>query len=121
MCELEIARTVRRFDREDYGSVVYGIMKEGSTILGGFELSIPYRRVEQKAYWINIWDFKVAPEHQRKGFGTACYFALEKMILEKYRPEEIHLRATTPDSKRFWEKLGYTTTHDQGMKKRFGD
>ncbi len=34
MCELEIALTVRRFDREDYGSVVYGIMKEGSTHIG---------------------------------------------------------------------------------------
>jgi GNAT superfamily N-acetyltransferase len=127
MCELEITQTVLRFGREDHGSVVYGIMKENSTVLGKLVLSIPYRSDDQKTpYWIIIWEFEISPEHQHKGFGRACYLALEKMILEKYHPQEIYLQylssasvAGQPsDSKGFWEKLGYTTTHDQTMKKR---
>ena len=128
MIELEITETVPRLGREEYGSVVYGIMKEDDVVQGKFVLNIPYRNLErEKPYWIIIWEFEISPDHQRRGVGKACYLALEKMILEKYHPQEIYLQYLTTttlggqptDSRGFWEKVGYTRTHDQEMKKSF--
>jgi GNAT superfamily N-acetyltransferase len=124
MIELEITQTLRRLNREEFGSVVRGVMKEDSNLLGKFELSIPYREIEPKTpYWIIIWAFDISPDYRHRGYGRACYFALEKLIMEKYRPDEIYLEYGTTvngypsDSKGFWEKVGYSPTQGETMKK----
>ena len=124
MIEVEITETVLRRDREENGSVVYGIMKENGIVLGKFDLSIPYREIEPRTpYWVIIWTFDISPDYRHRGYGRVCYFALEKMILEKYSPDEIYLEYGTTvagypsDSRGFWEKVGFNSTQGQTMKK----
>jgi GNAT superfamily N-acetyltransferase len=128
MIELEITKTVpRKFGSEHYGSVIHGIMKEDGITRGKFLLNTPNQDVDRNgASWIVIWEFEIFPEFRGKGYGKAGYLALEKMILDKYNPHEIYLTARSlevgsPNPKGFWEKLGYATTHDQDMKKRFAE
>lgn len=53
----------------------------------------------------------VAPEHQKKGYGTYIMKSIEAQVIEKY--DKVYLDASLPAA-RLYEKLGYVTIkHEQ--------
>ena len=119
---VEITQEIQKTE----SSLVCGNMKRGSKVLGKFELNIPSPSGWAGIpYYVVIWWFEVFPEHRHRGFGRDGYFALEKMIIEKYDAEEIYLEYPIPqtidgepwDVKGFWEKLGYAVKRERLMRK----
>jgi GNAT superfamily N-acetyltransferase len=109
------------------------LIKEGETILGKLELTIPYRKKTDikfaKDYGgdypsrVLIDWFDILPEFRKKGLGQSCYYALERIIREKYNPAEIVLKSAVWNPRPFWEKMSYSLVRKDGsldtMVKRF--
>ncbi len=88
-----------------------GVIKVGELHLGRFRLDIPYRSKSLTRLipsQVKIDWFEIRPGFRRKGYGRRCYEVVQKMILERYDPDELTLKTAVWNVKGFWEKMGFS-------------